>query len=246
MSNYDTSYFVFAVHRALLSPSSSVVDRDGRGDVSSAVKGLSPRMLASTRAISYPLCSPSELSINSSFSASLSTTRILSSPEDAAAASRLRCWASPTSTTTSTTILRIWSHSKYNERVFSQHVDRAQAHACQMLLLPVVVVLAQFPRFHVVISDCETGFVCIFVDISTECSRSVYQVFLLVTILRYWSACVLCCSTALLPISSKEVHPRSPTFTFISINVCHSIWRYSNIDWQTIPNTNHWLQYSTR
>ena len=95
-----------------------------------------------------------------------------------------------------------------------------------------------------------------FYDMSTECSGSLYQVPLLVTILWYRSACVICCSIALLPISSKGVHPRFPTFAFISINIIHNIQRrfqllesidkilsisICDIDRQTILDTHHWL-----
>ena len=48
------------------------------------------------------------------------------------------------------------------------------------------------------------------------------------------SKCAICCSIVLLPT-------RSPTFTFISINIFRNIFvfNYVNIDWQTITDTHH-------
>ena len=117
---------------------------------------------------------------------------------------------------------------------------------------PPVLVFPECPYPHVVHSDY----------ISTECSGSVYLVPLHVTLLRYGSACVLCCSIALLAISSSEVRPRSPTCIFIRVNISiifEGVFNWSNrstrnrrsrsaisigssrikIDRRLIPNTYH-------
>jgi len=203
-----------------------VVDRCGIGDVSSADR--------KHQSVFLPLCPPSELSANFSLLASLSGTRIISTPETplphtGCAAERVPCRPPPVRRSCGSDPARNMTHAY----TASMSIGHNPTHAKCCWWWWWCLLSTQCPHLHVVMLDCETV-------------RIYLSTYLLITILRYRSACGLCCSITLLHISSEEAHPQSPTFTFISTHIFENIRRHFQLLESIDKRDGHRGGYRTR